>query len=83
MARPDERKTMLFITHSIDEALLLGDRIAVLTARPGRVRDYIDVPFDRPRDAAAVRAHPHYAELREHIWEQLRPEVALAGRATA
>jgi NitT/TauT family transport system ATP-binding protein len=80
MARPDERKTVLFITHSIDEALLLGDHIAVLTARPGRVRDYIEVPFGRPREATAVRADPHYAELREHIWDQLRPEVALAGR---
>ena len=79
MARPDERKTMLFITHSIDEALLLGDQIAVLSARPGRLRELIDVPFERPRDPAAVRADPAYAALREHIWEQLRPEVALAG----
>jgi NitT/TauT family transport system ATP-binding protein len=78
MARPDERKTVVFITHSIDEALLLGDRIAVLTARPGRVREFIDVPFGRPREASTVRADPRYAELREHIWEQLRPEVALA-----
>jgi NitT/TauT family transport system ATP-binding protein len=76
MARPDERKTMLFITHSIDEALLLGDRIAVLTARPGRMRELIEVPFGRPRDAAAVRADPRYAVLRAHIWDQLRPEVA-------
>jgi NitT/TauT family transport system ATP-binding protein len=80
MARPDERKTMVFITHSIDEALLLGDHIAVLTARPGRVRELIDVPFGRPRDPAAVRADPRYATLREHIWDQLRPEVTLAGR---
>jgi NitT/TauT family transport system ATP-binding protein len=80
MARPDERKTMLFITHSIDEALLLGDRIAVLTARPGRVRELVEVPFGRPREPAAVRADRSYAALREHIWDQLRPEVALAGR---
>jgi NitT/TauT family transport system ATP-binding protein len=80
MERPDERKTVLFITHSIDEALLLGDKVTVLTARPGRVREFIQVPFGRPRDPAAVRAHPRYAELREHIWDQLRPEVALVGR---
>jgi NitT/TauT family transport system ATP-binding protein len=80
MERPDERKTVLFITHSIDEALLLGDRIAVLTARPGRVRELIDVPFARPREPAAVRADPRYAELREHIWDELRPEVALSGQ---
>jgi NitT/TauT family transport system ATP-binding protein len=78
MQRPDERKTMLFITHSIDEAILLGDRIAVLSARPGRVRELLDVPFARPRDVAAVRADPRFAELREHIWNQLRPEAAAA-----
>jgi len=78
MARPDEHKTMLFITHSIDEALLLGDRIAVLSARPGRLRELIEVPFGRPREAGVVRGDARYAALREHIWDQLRPEVAMA-----
>ena len=73
MERPDERKTMVFITHSIDEALLLGDRIAVMTARPGRIKEMIDVPFGRPRNAEAVRADPRFAELRAHIWHELRP----------
>ena len=76
MERPDERKTVLFITHSIDEALLLGDRIAVMSARPGRVREHIEVPFSRPREPAAVRADARYASMREHIWNELRPEVA-------
>jgi NitT/TauT family transport system ATP-binding protein len=70
----------VFITHSIDEALLLGDRVAVLSARPGRVRELIELPFGRPREPAAVRADPRYAELREHIWHELRPEIALVGR---
>ena len=69
---------MLFITHSIDEALLLGDRVAVISARPGHLRELIEVPFGRPRDAAAVRGDPRYAAMREHIWDQLRPEVAMA-----
>ena len=77
MARADERKTILFITHSIDEALLLGDQVIVLSSRPGRVRDVLEVPFGRPRDAASVRADPHYARMREHIWELLRPDAAL------
>ena len=76
MERPDERKTMVFITHSIDEALLLGDRIAVMTARPGRIKEMIDVPFGRPRSADAVRADPRFAELRAHIWHELRPAKA-------
>jgi NitT/TauT family transport system ATP-binding protein len=78
MARPDERKTMLFITHSIDEALLLGDRIAILSSRPGRLRELIEVPFGRPREPAAVRGDMRYAAMREHIWNELRPEVAMA-----
>ena len=82
MERPDERKTVVFITHSIDEALLLGDQVVVLTARPGRVRELIDLPFGRPRDPAAVRADRHYSELREHIWNELRPEVALVAQGT-
>ncbi|HEY6198696.1 MAG TPA: ABC transporter ATP-binding protein [Candidatus Binatia bacterium] len=68
-----ERKTMVFITHSIDEALVLGDRVAVMAARPGRVKEVLPVGFGRPRDPAAVRADPEYAELRNHIWSELRP----------
>ena len=71
MERPDERKTMVFITHSIDEAILLGDRVAVMTARPGRVKEVLDMPFGRPRDVEAVRADPRFAELRSHIWREL------------
>ena len=70
-----ERRTMLFITHSIDEAIVLGDRIAVMTTRPGRVKEILPIDFKRPRDAAEVRAHAHYAELRSHIWNELRPTV--------
>jgi NitT/TauT family transport system ATP-binding protein len=79
MQRPDERKTMVFITHSIDEAILLGDRIAVMSARPGRIREVLDMPFGRPRDVEVVRADPRFAELRAHIWRQLqtaRPQRA-------
>jgi len=72
----------VFITHSIDEAILLGDRIAVMSARPGRIKELIDLPFGRPRDVEAVRADPRFAELRAHIWRQLqgaRPERGKAG----
>jgi NitT/TauT family transport system ATP-binding protein len=71
MQRPEERKTMVFITHSIDEAILLGDRVAIMTARPGRIKEMIDMPFGRPRDVEVVRADPRFAELRSHIWHQL------------
>jgi NitT/TauT family transport system ATP-binding protein len=73
-----ERKTMVFVTHSIDEAILLGDRVAVLSARPGRLREMVEVPFGRPRQVDEVRTDPRFAELREHIWRGLRPEAAAA-----
>jgi NitT/TauT family transport system ATP-binding protein len=86
MQRPDERKTMVFITHSIDEAIVLGDRIAVMTARPGRIKEILEIPFGRPRDVEAVRADPRFAELRAHIWRQLhtaRPKAAQTPAHTA
>jgi NitT/TauT family transport system ATP-binding protein len=70
-----ERKTMVFITHSIDEALVLGDRVAVMATRPGRVKEVLTVNLARPRDPAAVRAEARYTEMRNHIWEELRPTV--------
>ncbi|HEY1363620.1 MAG TPA: ABC transporter ATP-binding protein [Xanthobacteraceae bacterium] len=80
MERPDERKTMVFVTHSIDEAILLGDRIAVMTARPGRIKEVLETPFGWPRSANGVRADPRFAELRLHIWHELdtvRPASSL------
>ncbi len=73
-----ERRTMVFITHSIDEAIVLGDRIVVMSTRPGRIREVIEVGLPRPRDLQAVRGGRRYAELREHIWQELRPEVLAA-----
>jgi NitT/TauT family transport system ATP-binding protein len=86
MERPGERKTMVFITHSIDEAIILGDRIAVMTARPGRIKEVLDMPFGRPREVDAIRADPRFAELRQHIWRQLhstKPRNASAPREVA
>jgi NitT/TauT family transport system ATP-binding protein len=72
-----ERKTMIFITHSIDEAIILGDRVAVMASRPGRIKEILTVGFPRPRDPAAVRADSRYTEIRNHIWEELRPSVVM------
>jgi len=72
-----ERKTMVFITHSIDEAIVLGDRVAVMTTRPGQVKEILPINFARPRDPAALRADPRYTEIRNHIWKELRPTVVV------
>jgi NitT/TauT family transport system ATP-binding protein len=86
MERPEERKTMVFITHSIDEAILLGDRIAVMSARPGRIKEILDVPFGHPRDGNALRADPRFGEMRAHIWNELhtaRPQLTRTPREVA
>jgi len=69
------RKTVVFITHSIDEAILLGDRIVVFGANPGTVKAELAVPFARPRTLAAVRADPAFAPLFERTWSLLRGDA--------
>lgn len=74
-------KTVLFVTHSIDEALILADRIVVMAAQPGTVREVIDVPFSRPRTLTGVRSDPVFTSLFSDIWGMIREEVTRA-RAT-
>jgi NitT/TauT family transport system ATP-binding protein len=74
----ETKKTVVFITHSVDEAVILGDRIMVMTAHPGRAKAIIDVPFPRPRDVLKLRATPEYGRLVLSIWEHLREEVQRA-----
>jgi NitT/TauT family transport system ATP-binding protein len=69
------RKTAVFITHSIDEALCLGDRIMIMTAHPGTVKCILDIDLPRPRDIATIRTSLHYNRLFQEIWETLREEV--------
>jgi NitT/TauT family transport system ATP-binding protein len=74
----ETRKTVVFITHSVDEAVTLGDQIMIMTAQPGRIKQLVDVPFERPREVLALRARPAYGELVYSIWGQLREEVQRA-----
>lgn len=71
------KKTIVFITHSLDEAIYLSDRIAVMTHRPGRIKSILDVPLARPRPAE-IRHSPQFVQLREQAWDVLRDEVAFA-----
>jgi NitT/TauT family transport system ATP-binding protein len=69
-----EQQTVLFVTHDLGEALTLADRIILLSARPGQIKDIFEVDFARPRDAVKVREAPRYAELFQHIWHSLGEE---------
>ncbi|MBN9540944.1 MAG: ABC transporter ATP-binding protein [Reyranella sp.] len=68
--------TILFITHGIDEAIVLGQRVAVMTARPGRIRQVFDIPAALHSETDDVRSLPLFGEVRYDIWSLLREEVA-------
>jgi NitT/TauT family transport system ATP-binding protein len=76
-----QRRTVLFVTHDIDEALYLSDRIVVFTARPGRMKADLVVDLPRPREPE-VRKTARFSQLRNEIWDMLREEV-LAAKAGA
>ena len=71
-------KTIVFVTHSIDEAVFLAQRVAVITARPGRVKQVLDVELPAPRYARDVRSTPAFAACRHALWELLSEEVTRA-----
>jgi NitT/TauT family transport system ATP-binding protein len=70
-----EPKTVVFVTHSVDEAIVLGDRILLMSPRPGRVREVLDVDIPRPRDPGKARADERAIKLRAHVWERLRRDA--------
>jgi NitT/TauT family transport system ATP-binding protein len=69
--------TMIFVTHSIEEAVLMGDRVFVLKGRPSRVAETIEIDLPRPRSRDTLR-HPRFAELRERVWGTLMSEARKA-----
>lgn len=73
-------KTVIFVTHSIEEALTLGDRVYIMSARPGKLLHEVEVPFERPRDAVALRTDPRFSALFADVWHVLRDEVDRARR---
>jgi NitT/TauT family transport system ATP-binding protein len=79
-----ERKTVLFVTHSIDESVYLADRVVVLSGCPGCVREIIPVQLARPRNLE-IKDEPEFVRMRRHIWGLLEREVQMqaAGREVA
>ena len=71
-------KTVIYVTHSIEEALLMGDRTVIMTAQPGRIKKIIAVPFPHPRDLIQLSASPEFGRLKLDIWRVLEEEVTRA-----
>ena len=70
----EQRKTAVFITHDIEEAVFLADRVVVMSAHPGRVREVIDIDLPRER-GESLRADPRFGELTDQIWQLIRDEA--------
>jgi NitT/TauT family transport system ATP-binding protein len=68
-----EKKTVLFVTHDVEEAIFLGHRVAVMTPRPGSIRQTLEVPFPMPR-AASLKLAPEFLDLRRQVTEALKGE---------
>jgi NitT/TauT family transport system ATP-binding protein len=71
----ETRSTVVYITHDIGEALMLADRVVVMTARPGRIKAMQDVPFGRERDVIQIRADPEFGRLESELWRLVAEEV--------
>ncbi|HEY4200578.1 MAG TPA: ABC transporter ATP-binding protein [Devosiaceae bacterium] len=74
----EDKKTVVFITHSVDEAVLLGDRVMVMTANPGSVKTIVPIDLPRPRNIIELQKSPEYGKLVHRIWSSLRDEVEAA-----
>jgi NitT/TauT family transport system ATP-binding protein len=72
------KKTVVFVTHMISEAILLSDRVIVFSHRPGQIKAEFNVPFTRPR-TMDIKSDRRFAELEDVIWKQVEEEVKAAG----
>jgi NitT/TauT family transport system ATP-binding protein len=72
------QKTVIFVTHDIEEALYLGDKIVVMRARPSRITRILEVPFGRPR-TDEIRGTPEMGQLKQEIWEELKSGATVEG----
>ncbi|MDF3072540.1 MAG: transporter related [Alphaproteobacteria bacterium] len=70
-----EKKTILFITHDLTEAITLSDQVVVLSARPGTVKAIIDIDLPRPRDPFLLQTTPEFIEIYHRVWELLRDDI--------
>lgn len=74
-----QRATVIFVTHQIEEALYLSDRVVVFSSRPGSIKEIVDVPFSRPRDLS-IKRQPEFVSRVDRIWKLIEEEVEAALR---
>ena len=74
----EAKKTVLFVTHQIEEAVYLSDRVVVMTRRPGKMKKLIDIPLSRPRDYE-MRVTQDFNNLKLAIWNELKDELTAGG----
>lgn len=74
---------VVFVTHDLEEAIVLADRVVVMTASPARIRQIFDIPLSRPRNVEDLRVDPDFIELYKQIWSELGEEVAVARKEAA
>jgi NitT/TauT family transport system ATP-binding protein len=72
------RPAVVFVTHDLEEAIALADRVVVMTAGPATVKAVFDIDLPRPRTVQEIRFDPRFVELYQQIWQSLRDEVAVA-----
>ena len=73
-----DRKTIVFVTHDLAEAITLSDRVVVFSSRPGRIKEVRTIELPRPRDPLKIQFNPQYRELHQSLWDALAPEIELA-----
>jgi NitT/TauT family transport system ATP-binding protein len=74
-----ERRTVVFITHDLAEAVALSDRVIVMSARPGRIIADVSIPLTRPRSVKALQKSAEFHEIYTHVWEQLERSIQMSG----
>ncbi|HBW34343.1 MAG: hypothetical protein VR66_24840 [Peptococcaceae bacterium BRH_c23] len=74
----ETKKTIVFVTHDLTEAITLADRVVLMTSRPSTIKSEYNIPLERPRSALETRFDPQFVELQKLIWNDLRTEVIMA-----
>ena len=71
----EKKKTVLFVTHSVEEAVYLSEKVVIMTTRPGRIKSIVDIELDRSRNREEIMTSAEFARLRNQVWLEVREEV--------